>query len=169
MQPVTILSFTLLTPLLIVPAWAQQGGSHVQVGNTGYAIQYHITSGEVTNATALVEAKSILILASGSGSTVLTVTLPRGLIDARAGTSASSADSAFVVSDDGIPVRFTEAANATSRTLSIPFTYSTTPERIQITGTAIVPEFGSAAIPVMAAGAALLVLLSARTAIGRVS
>ncbi len=131
----------------------------MRVQNTNYSISYQLTNGQVTNATALVDAKSILILVSGSGKGVLTVTIPRTIMDAKVGAQ----DSVFIVSDDGVPAQFQESKTDVNRTLTIPFSYSTNPEKLQITGTQIVPEFGTIASLVLIMSIISMIILSAKT------
>jgi predicted secreted protein with PEFG-CTERM motif len=131
----------------------------VKVQNTDYSISYQITNGQVTNVTALPAAKSLIILASGTGNSVLTVTLPRDLIDAKTGNQ----DTTFSVSDDGISAKFQESKTDMNRTLTIPFTYSTNPETIQIMGTQVVPEFGVVASLVLVVSIISIIIVSAKT------
>ncbi|HEV2192211.1 MAG TPA: PEFG-CTERM sorting domain-containing protein [Nitrosopumilaceae archaeon] len=145
-----------------ISAHGQTPSAHmdtIKVHGTDYSMSYVITNGQITQAIAYTQANSLIILASGTGNSVLTVTLPRDLIDAKIGDK----DSAFMITDDGLPIEFQESKTDTSRTLTISFNYSTNPEIIMITGTHVVPEFGTIASLVLIIAIISIILVSTRT------
>lgn len=131
----------------------------VKVQNTGYSISYVMTNGKISETIAYTQANSLIILANGTGNSVLTITLPRDLIDAKSGDK----DSTFMITDDGLPTEFKESKTDTSRTLTISFEYKTNPEIFMITGTHVVPEFGTIASLVLMIAVISIILVSART------
>lgn len=126
----------------------------VMVQNTGYSISYVMTNGKISEAIAYTQANSLIILANGTGNSVLTITLPRDLIDAK----SDDKDSAFMITDDGLPTEFKESKTDTSRTVTISFEYKTNPEIFMITGTHVVPEFGPLVVPMLLVSITLLIV-----------
>lgn len=131
----------------------------VKVKNTDYSISYVMTDGKISESIAYTQANSLIILANGTGNSVLTITLPRDLIDAKSGDK----DSTFMITDDGLPTEFKESKTNTSRTLTISFEYKTNPEIFMITGTHIVPEFGTVVSLVLIISIISIILVSTRT------
>lgn len=109
-----------------------------------YNATYKITNGKVLGAVATISANSLAIRIQPSGSGMLTITLPRSLMDAK----SNSQDGQFVVDADGVAAKFNETmADVTSRTLAIPF--GSANAQITIIGTQIVPEFNAVSILVL--------------------
>ncbi|MEX0911778.1 MAG: fibronectin type III domain-containing protein, partial [Nitrosopumilaceae archaeon] len=109
----------------------------VKVENTDFALRYEITGGEVLGTEADVETNSLLIKVDTTDDGILTIPLPRTLIDAR---TNQNADDVFYVLVDGKEASFTETTTSNSRTLAIDIPDGTT--EITIYGTQVVPEFG---------------------------
>ncbi len=103
------------------------------------------------------DANSLIIGISTTGDGQLTITLPRGLIDATIG----SEDDDFFVLVDGEEVDFEEIATSTDRTLTIQFPAGA--EEIEIIGTMVVPEFGTIAALILAVAIISIVVVSARS------
>jgi len=122
----------------------------LNVQGTNYFMPYTIENGKVINVTADVESKSIVILVNTTNDGSITVTIPRTLLDSKAGNSNISNLSPFVVTRDGTPVSSQESENDTSRTITIPWSGSGT-QSLKISGTLTVSEF-SFAVPVMLIG-----------------
>ena len=137
-----------------------QGGNAVSVvidGNT-YPVKYSITNGKVLGIKADTQSKSLIVSIQTTGDGVLTVTLPRGLIDAK----VNGQDDPYYVLNDGQEADFQETSTTTTdRTLSIPFTDGT--EEIEIIGTWIIPEFGTIAALVLAIAIISIIAVSAKT------
>lgn len=107
------------------------------VEGTNYTVTYDITNGKVLGMKTDSQAKSLLVAIQPTGDGILTITLPRALIDAKAGNM----DDKFFVLVNSQEADFTETSTTTTdRTLSIPFMDGT--EEIEIIGTQVVPEFG---------------------------
>ena len=108
----------------------------INVEDTDFAPIYIIQGGGVTEMTIDTCIKSLTIQVQPNVDGILTISLPRGLIDAK--TDGGDDDIFFVLRDDK-EIDFEEAKSPTQRTLTIPFTSRT--DNIEIIGTQIVPEF----------------------------
>ena len=138
-------------------AGAKPSGNSIQVKNTDFSVTYSITGGKVTGIEADVESKSLRISIETTSDGVLTITLPRALIDAKVGDQ----DDKFFVLIDGAEEIFEETATSTDRTLTIHF--SNGAGEIEIIGTQIVPEFGAIAALVLAIAIISIIAVSAKT------
>ena len=135
------------------------GGNTIKVEGTDFSVTYSITNGKVLGITADIPAKSLKVSIETYGNGVLTITLPRGLIDAKIQTQD---DKYFVLNDGQENTDFQETnTTPTDRTLSIPFDNGTT--QIEIIGTWIVPEFGPIAALVLAIAIISIIAVSAKT------
>lgn len=108
----------------------------VNIAGSKYNATYTITNGEITSIMPDTASKSILISLHPAGNGVISITLPRTLIDSK----ADSQDSQFVVNEDSAIISVNETKTEVDRTLTIPFLSTT--KQIEITGTQIIPEFG---------------------------
>jgi predicted secreted protein with PEFG-CTERM motif len=135
-----------------------QVGNTMKVDGTDLSVTYSITNGKVLGIKADVQSKSLIVSITTTGDGVLTITLPRGLIDAQ----VNGQDDHFYVLNDGQEADFQETSKTTTdRTLSIPFTDGT--EEIEIIGTQIIPEFGPIAALVLAIAIISIIAVSAKT------
>jgi len=134
-------------------------GNTMKVDGTDFSVTYSITNGKVLGIKADVQSKSLIVSISTTGDGVLTITLPRGLIDSQ----VNGQDEQFVVLNDAQEnADFQETSHTTTdRTLSIPFTDGT--EEIEIIGTQIIPEFGPIAALVLAIAIISIIAVSAKT------
>src|SRR6185437_15912497 len=124
-----------------------QGGNTIKVDGTDLSVKYSITNGKVLGIKADIQSKSLIVSIQTTGDGVLTITLPRALINAT--LPSTGQDDKYYVLVDGQEADFQETSTTTTdRTLSIPFTDGT--EEIEIIGTQIVPEFGPIAALVLA-------------------
>lgn len=115
------------------------------VEGTNYTVTYDITNGKVLGMKIDSQAKSLLVAIQTTGDGGLTISLPRALIDAKAG----NVDDKFFVLVNTQEADFTETnTTTTDRTLSIPFADGT--EEIEIIGTQVVPEFGPLVMLILA-------------------
>jgi predicted secreted protein with PEFG-CTERM motif len=135
-----------------------QGGNTMKVDGTDLSVKYSITNGKVLGIKADTQSKSLIVSIQTTGDGVLTITLPRGLIDAQ----VNGQDEHYYVLSDGQEADFQETSTTTTdRTLSIPFTDGT--EEIEIIGTQIIPEFGPIAALVLAIAIVSIIAVSAKT------
>jgi predicted secreted protein with PEFG-CTERM motif len=133
-------------------------GKKFHVENTDFDVSYSITGGKVLGITADVEAKSLLVSIQTTSDGVLTITLPRDLIDAKIN---GEDDSFFVLIDGEETSDVSEETTSTDRTLTIHFQDGA--EEIEIIGTQIVPEFGAIAALVLAVAIISIIAVSAKT------
>ncbi|TSA18254.1 MAG: hypothetical protein D4R72_02610 [Nitrosopumilales archaeon] len=118
-------------------AGGQQGqaGNTMKVDGTDLSVKYSVTNGKLLGITPNVQTNSLTFSSQTTGDGVLTVTLPRILIDTRMNDQT---DGKFRVLNNGKEnLNFQETSETTTdRTLSIPFTGGTT--EIEIIGTELV-------------------------------
>jgi predicted secreted protein with PEFG-CTERM motif len=130
----------------------------IPVDGTNFSISYIITNGKVLDIKADTQSKSLIVSIQTTGDGVLTMTLPRALIDAQ----VNGQDDQFFVLNDGQEASFQEInKTSTDRMLSIPFSDGT--QQIEIIGTQIVPEFGPIAALVLAIAIVSIIAVSAKT------
>jgi len=135
-------------------------GNTIQVDGTNSSVTYTITNGKVLDVKADTNSKSLIVSIQTTGDGVLTITMPRTLIDAKKidGTD----DQYFVLNDGQENDQFQETGTtAADRTLQIPFSNGTS--QIEIIGTFVVPEFGAIAALVLAIAIISIVAISAKT------
>src|SRR5579885_2261771 len=134
-------------------------GNTIKVDGTDLSVKYSITNGKVLGIKADIQSKSLIVSIQTTGDGVLTVTLPRALINA---TLPTGQDDKYYVLVDNQEADFQETSTTTTdRTLSIPFTDGT--EEIEIIGTQIIPEFGPIAALVLAIAIVSIIAVSAKT------
>src|SRR3972149_90231 len=129
----------------------------IKVDRTNFVLSYKITGGSVLSVTPDDEANSLVVAIKTTSDGVLTITLPRALIDAK----INGQDDNFFVLIDGEEVEFEETATGTDRTLTIAFPDGA--EEIEIIGTFVVPEFGTIAALILAIAIISIIALSAKT------
>jgi len=129
----------------------------IKVDRTNFVLSYKITGGSVLSVTPDDEANSLVVVIKTTSDGVLTITLPRALIDAK----INGQDDNFFVLIDGEEVEFEETATGTDRTLTIAFPDGA--EEIEIIGTFVVPEFGTIAALILAIAIISIIALSAKT------
>ena len=135
------------------------GPSTIPVDGTNFSIQYTITNGKVLDIKADQPHTSLIVSIQTTGDGVLTITLPRALIDSK---NSDGTDKPYVVANDGQIAQFNETGNTgTDRTLVIPFKNGT--QQIVITGTFVVPEFGPIAALVLAIAIVSIIVVSQKT------
>ncbi len=129
----------------------------VNVMNTNFSIQYNNTgSAKILSVKPDIQARSLVITLQATKEGLLTITLPRELIDKK----DRGADSPFFfviggyISGDAKE----NSKTSTERTITVPFTDGT--EQIEIIGTWIVPEFGSVVEMIVVIGIIGVVIMS---------
>ncbi|MHB8601143.1 MAG: PEFG-CTERM sorting domain-containing protein [Nitrosotalea sp.] len=134
-------------------------GNTIKVDGTDLSVKYSITNGKVLGIKADIQSKSLIVSIQTTGDGVLTVTLPRALINA---TLPTGQDDKYYVLVDNQEADFQETSTTTTdRTLTIPFTDGT--QEIEIIGTQIIPEFGPIAALVLAIAIVSIIAVSAKT------
>ena len=136
------------------------GPGTIPVDGTSYSISYTITNGKVLDIKANPESKSLIVSIQTTGDGLLTITMPRELIDAK---KSDGTDDQFIVLNDGQQnSQANETMNtATDRTMAIPFKNGT--QQIEIVGTFVIPEYGPVAAMVLAIAIVSIIAISKRT------
>ena len=146
--------------LVATPSFAQSTNSYNVVdplnGNS-YPVNYNLTGGTVKDMSLDTNATSLVISLQMANDGNLTITLPRTVIDAKAGAN----DDQFFVLVDGADTNFQESKTNTDRTLSIPVIAGT--EKVEIIGTQVVPEFGPVSYAVLIISIISIVAITAKT------
>ena len=137
------------------------GPSTIPVDGTSYSITYTITNGKVIDIKANPQSKSLIVSIQTTGDGLLTITMPRAVIDAK--KSDNTTDDQFIVLNDG---QQNGQANetmttTTDRTLAIPFKNGT--QQIEIVGTFVIPEFGPIAALVLTIAIVSIIAISKKT------
>ena len=150
----------------------------IEVGDTGSSIRYEITGGELLSVMPKVESNSLVASIASEDGGSLTLAIPRAVADSKTGIKVDDyrvpegmlqfgrigsevQDSAFVVLVDGGETGFDEATSPATRLLTVEFPPGA--GEIEVIGTFVVPEFGAAAIVILASAVGLLVAASARS------
>jgi len=133
-------------------------GPTISVDRTDFVLSYKITGGSVLSVTPDDDANSLMIAIETTSDGVLTITLPRDLIDA---LDANGVEDEFFVLIDGEEVEFEETSTSTDRTLTISFPDGA--EEIEIIGSFVVPEFGTIAALILAIAIISIIAVSAKT------
>ncbi len=139
---------------------ASSSPSTIPVDGTSYSITYTITNGKVLDIKADTQSKSLDVTIQTTGDGLLTITMPRALIDAK---KSDGTDDVFVVLNDGqenTQANETGTTN-TDRTLAIPFKNGT--QQIEIIGTFVIPEFGPIAALVLTIAIISIIAISSKT------
>jgi len=125
----------------------------IEIAGQTYEIPYEITGGSVKSMSADPVTKTLLVTINSTSDGVLTIQLPKDVIDA---------DGEFSVVIDGkgnVSVNETETTGE-ARTLSIEFSQGSSV--IKIMGTYMVPEFGLISAIVLASGVVAVLITSSK-------
>lgn len=122
-----------------------------------YTVNYSVSGATVDDISISPQDTSLIVSLKSSGDGNLTMTTPRSLIDAKAGTG----DDQFFVLVDGADTDFTESKTDTDRTVTVSFLEDT--RQIEIIGTQVVPEFGGLSFVVLVIAIISIVAISAKT------
>jgi predicted secreted protein with PEFG-CTERM motif len=134
----------------------------VRIGDKTFPVTYQITGSgnKLNNITAAKDNTTLLVNVGGSqaGGT-LTIQLPRNLIDSK---KQGNQDSPYVIFEDSQPTQKVQEikSNAQARTLSIDFDKGT--DIIEIAGSKMLPEFGTASAVVLAIAIMGIIIASMR-------
>ena len=139
-----------------------------------FIIDYEITGGEITEIFPDVDSSSLIISLSSHSDGVLTLYLPREIIDSNSILSDGVlVDEDFFVLVDGedldlamtknsVPVgTYFEQRFDDRRILTIPFSYGD--EEIEVIGTSVIPEFGLLAILILGVSVLSCVIMSKKS------
>ena len=146
--------------LFTAVSFAQSTSTHNVVdpiSGKSYPVNYNLTGGTVSDMSLDTNATSLVISLQTTNDGNLTITLPRTVIDAKAGAN----DDQFFVLVDGADTNFQESKTNTDRTLSIPIVVGT--EKVEIIGTQVVPEFGPLSYTILVISIISIIVITAKT------
>ncbi len=118
------------------PPVIESSGGILAVINTDNSISYNIIGGKILGISADQTTFSLQIQLESKSDGVLTLNLPRTLIDAK---KADGSDDVYVVSSSKQILKFNETKTSDARTLAISYPAGT--NEMSIYGTHVVPEF----------------------------
>lgn len=124
----------------------------LEIEGQTYEIEYEITGGTVESMSADPDTKTLLVTINSTTDGVLSIKLPRTVIDAD--------DDLSVMIDGEADATVDESATAESRVLDIDFSQGSS--EIAITGTFLVPEFGIIPAIMLASAVAVVIVASRR-------
>lgn len=132
--------------------------SQMKVNGTSFTVPYTINGSTVTLMRVSTDSNSLFVILHPSDHGVLTLLLPRQLIDSQ----KNGQDQNFFVTSSGQGIPYEEISSTPdSRIITINFSSST--GEIQITGTHVLPEFGSIVPSVLLVATIALITISTRT------
>ena len=124
-----------------------------------FNVNYTIGGGTVKTMTIDAQSLSVIVSVNSTSDGIITVQLPRALIDAK---TNSGQDDAFIILIDGAEVKpQSESSDNNFRNLTIQFLQGD--QDIEIIGTQIVPEFGPIAALVLTIAIVSIIAVSAKT------
>ncbi|MGQ0795566.1 MAG: PEFG-CTERM sorting domain-containing protein [Nitrosopumilaceae archaeon] len=131
----------------------------VDAGEQGtFDVEYSIRGGIVKDMIIDFEGLSLIISIESTNEGIITLKMPRELIDAK---TANDADDEFIILIDGAQIDFDEQTTSSDRTITINFLEGDSD--IEIIGTYVAPEFGAIAALVLAVAIISIIALSAKT------
>jgi predicted secreted protein with PEFG-CTERM motif len=138
-----------------------EGEITVRSNTDAYCVPFSAEGLEITDATVSRETKSIVLMIDAKSDGILTLTIPRNILDSQ----SDDGDSPFIVLvDDDEGEVFEVSSDATVRTLEIDVPEGAT--QIEIVGTFAVPEFGTMAAIILAVAIVSIIAVSARSRLG---
>lgn len=127
-------------------------------------IEFDIVGGEVVSIAPGVDAPSILVTINAEEDGMLTLTIPRSILDSKTeGQEGDDVPFSVLVNDEIADA--VEDSTPTTRTLVIDF-LAGDGQVIQIIGSFIIPEFGAVAVVVLAAAIVAIVAIGSRSRLG---
>ena len=123
--------------IIILPksSYEQLTGNTINVNGTNYVISNSIEGGKILNISIDAQSKEMKILIQSTSNGVMTIDLPRILMDAK----ENGSDTHYIILANNHGVNFKELATADYRQLTVSFPNGT--NTIEIKGTQVVPEF----------------------------
>ena len=152
--------YSLLNDAITMMEVADAPAGPIMVDGTEFAPPFTITGGDVSAMFTNPQENTLVINMETTESGILTITLPRALIDSKL---ADETDDSFFVLVDGEEADYLETeSTADSRTIQVEFVGGS--EVVEVIGTwAAVPEFGAIAALVLAAAIISIVVITARS------
>ena len=136
---------------------ANIGDDTITIEGTDDVISYEITGGKILSVVPNVDVNSLVIIIESTDDGVLTMTIPRTILESKDGEE----DSDLFILIDGEEREFDVDTTETDRTVTIEFEYGA--EMIEIIGTWVVPEFGVIAVMILAVAIVATIVISSRS------
>lgn len=133
------------------------GDDTITIEGADDTISYDITGGKILSVVPDVESNSLVIIIESTDDGVLTMTIPRTILESMEGEE----DSDLFILIDGEEREFDVDTTETSRTVTIEFEYGA--EMIEIIGTWVIPEFGVIAVMILAVAIVATIVISSRS------
>ena len=141
-------------PQQMPPVTSYSFPTQIKVNDTSFSVPYTISGGVVSSLRVNTDSNSLFVKLHPTGDGVLTLSLKRELVDSQKG----GLDQSFFVTSGGQLIPYDEMTpTLDSRIITLNFTTST--DEIQITGTHVLPEFGSTSI-LLAAMVSLAIIIT---------
>ena len=136
----------------------------VDGGESGmFDVSYTITGGSIDGITVDGDISTLAVEINAMDDGMLTLVLPREVIDAKTNGCEGNDDDFFVMID-GAEEEFAEEKDDMLRTLTIEFVAGS--EMIEVIGTCAVPEFGAIAAMILAVALVSIIAFTARSKLG---
>jgi len=129
----------------------------ISIDESSNLIEYQIREGKLVSIDPDVSSSSLIITLDDTNEGTLTLTIPRALFD----SVENGKDAEIFVVVDNDEVKFDITTTSKDRTLVIPFPAGS--ETIEITGTFVVPEFGTIAAMILAVAIISIIAVSAKS------
>jgi len=129
----------------------------ISIDESSNLIEFKIKGGKVLSIEPDVSSSSLIITLDDADKGTLTITIPRALFD----SVENGKDAEVFVMVDNDEVNFDITTTSKDRTLVIPFPAGS--ETIEITGTFVVPEFGTIAAMILAVAIISIIAVSAKS------
>jgi predicted secreted protein with PEFG-CTERM motif len=126
------------------------------INDEEYDIQYMVSGGELDGLTAGQQTATITAMITAEQDGELTIQLPRDIID----SVENGEDAGYIVVVDGMEEVVDDDFGEEVRILTIPFAAQS--EQIDITGTFVIPEFGTISAIVLAAAIVGIIVTTTR-------
>ena len=148
--------------IIVLPksSYEQSTNNTINVNGTNYVISHSIEGGKILNIITDVQSKEMMISVQSTSNGILTIDLPRVLIDAK----ENGSDTHYIVLANNHGVDFKELATADYRELTISFRNGT--NTIEIIGTQVVPEFEQLIVLILIVSIMATVAISQKSKLG---
>lgn len=129
-----VISVLCVIPITVY-AQSPESSKAIIVDGTDFSVQYQMSGGKLLSAIPDPDAASLILSVQMDNAGILSITLPRNLIDSKIGEQ----DDIYFVLIDADEANFTESVTQTDRTITILIPAGS--DQIEIIGTKVVPEF----------------------------
>jgi len=157
---IIILLFVVCIIVLPKSSHEQSTDNTINVNGTSYVISHSIEGGKIQNVSIDAQSKEMKISIQSTSNGVITIDLPRILIDAK----ENGSDTHYIVLANNHGVNFKELATADYRELTVSFPNGT--NTIDIKGTQIVPEFGPIVSLILLVSIITTIIISQKNKLG---